>query len=320
MERIVINSCGIDIMIETDIGIKEFIEKNVNKTNFPNLKVREAREGEECKNILQYKASDNRKEIKCEENRIFMEYPKEKLTPSNIFYMSRYLLEKELADQGKMTTHSACIEKNGKAVLVLGEAGSGKTSLALNLCMREGYTLISNDQTVIGMKGEKLFAFEGTKFLNLRYSSIKENLPELVHIFGKDEVENWAQKVTVQASDIGIEEQNNETEIDQVIQLHVDNREKDVKETKGDNWRNNFLLYQNLTENIRNTNSTAVDKEGHPIGYVPSYDNEERYNKRIEVIDKINSNPKYRYLSGNLEEIIINVEGARKEKEYEREL
>ena len=133
-------------------------------------------------------------------------------------------------------------------------------------------------------------------------------------------MENWAQKVTVQASDIGIEEQNNETEIDQVIQLHVDNREKDVKETKGDNWRNNFLLYQNLTENISNTNSTAVDKEGHPIGYVPSYDNEERYNKRIEVIDKINSNPKYRYLSGNLEEIIINVEGARKEKEYEREL
>ena len=54
MERIVINSCGIDIMIETDIGIKEFIEKNVNKTNFPNLKVREAREEEENTKIKQY--------------------------------------------------------------------------------------------------------------------------------------------------------------------------------------------------------------------------------------------------------------------------
>lgn len=43
--------------------------------------------------------------------------------------------------------------------------------------LKNDFNLISNDQTLIGMKDNKLYAFVGTKFLNLRYSSISENVP-----------------------------------------------------------------------------------------------------------------------------------------------
>lgn len=55
------------------------------------------------------------------------------------------------------TLHASCVAIAGRAVLIQGLSGSGKSDLALRLIDR-GSVLVSDDYTVVQRSGEKLFA------------------------------------------------------------------------------------------------------------------------------------------------------------------
>lgn len=55
------------------------------------------------------------------------------------------------------TVHASCIAIDGKAVLISGPSGSGKSDLALRLIDR-GFVLVSDDQTLLRKAGDRLVA------------------------------------------------------------------------------------------------------------------------------------------------------------------
>jgi len=55
------------------------------------------------------------------------------------------------------TLHASSVAIDGRAVLLAGISGSGKSDLALRLLDR-GFTLVSDDQTVVLKRGDKLHA------------------------------------------------------------------------------------------------------------------------------------------------------------------
>jgi len=55
------------------------------------------------------------------------------------------------------TLHASSVAIEGRAVLIAGSSGAGKSDLALRLIDR-GFTLVSDDQTVVRKRGERLFA------------------------------------------------------------------------------------------------------------------------------------------------------------------
>lgn len=55
------------------------------------------------------------------------------------------------------TLHASSVAIEGRAVLIAGISGSGKSDLALRLIDR-GFTLVSDDQTIVQKRGDKLFA------------------------------------------------------------------------------------------------------------------------------------------------------------------
>jgi serine kinase of HPr protein (carbohydrate metabolism regulator) len=55
------------------------------------------------------------------------------------------------------TVHGSTVARDGRAVLITGPSGSGKSDLALRLLDR-GFTLVSDDQTVVKKDGNRLVA------------------------------------------------------------------------------------------------------------------------------------------------------------------
>ena len=55
------------------------------------------------------------------------------------------------------TLHASTVATEGRAVVIIGPSGSGKSDLALRLLDR-GFTLVSDDQTTIKKDGERLIA------------------------------------------------------------------------------------------------------------------------------------------------------------------
>ena len=53
--------------------------------------------------------------------------------------------------------HASTVALDGRAVLISGPSGSGKSDLALRLLDR-GFTLVSDDQTIVRRDGERLIA------------------------------------------------------------------------------------------------------------------------------------------------------------------
>ena len=55
------------------------------------------------------------------------------------------------------TMHASCVALEGRAVLITGISGSGKSDLSLRLLDR-GFTLVSDDQTIVRKAGTQLIA------------------------------------------------------------------------------------------------------------------------------------------------------------------
>lgn len=55
------------------------------------------------------------------------------------------------------TMHASCVAIDGRAVLISGLSGSGKSDLALRLIDR-GFTLVSDDQTIVRKADDRLIA------------------------------------------------------------------------------------------------------------------------------------------------------------------
>jgi serine kinase of HPr protein (carbohydrate metabolism regulator) len=55
------------------------------------------------------------------------------------------------------TVHASTVASEGRAVLITGPSGSGKSDLSLRLLDR-GFTLVSDDQTIVRKIGEQLIA------------------------------------------------------------------------------------------------------------------------------------------------------------------
>lgn len=220
-----------------------------------------------------------------------------------ILYLGYPLIEQQRQQASSLTAHAACVELNGKAVLLLGKEGAGKTSVAFQLCRQYGAGLIANDLCVIGSGEGRLTALAGTKFFFLRFESVKRNLPELLSLFTAGQTKDpWLHKIKVQPGDLAIRVREDPIAIRSSYMLHIDETQEKLFVESADGLVTRLYLNENFSRYIRSTCTVMMGGSDHDLlGYIPSFDTEQFFEMRKELISMILGQANLRYVSGPLE-------------------
>ena len=223
-----------------------------------------------------------------------------------ILFMAYPLLEVNRREKKSLTCHCAGVSINGKGILILGKEGAGKTTLAIELCRKYNAKLIGNDLCVIDYNClNNLKLLGGSKYIFLRYESIKRNIPELLKKFDLQEnnnkIDTWTFKKKIFPKDLGIQVQKNEVSIDSIFIVHID-QEKDFFCKETNSLADILYINENFSRYIRNTCTTMIN-DNNIINYIPSLDTKEFYTERAELINYLFNNKKIKYLSGNIEDV-----------------
>ena len=185
------------------------------------------------------------------------------------------------------------------------QAKCGKTTLSLDLCDKYNYSLIGNDRNVIGFNSdEELVAFDSTKFVFLRYESIKKNIPEQLGLFPNEKKDSWLRKVKVLLDDLSIIVSSNVTITKSYI-IYVDNSQKKLYCRREDDPANRLYLNELFSMYIRGMYTTFSDKKFRAVGYVPSYDTVQCYKNRTELINAVSE-----YISEKQKKLVYGKNGG----------
>lgn len=203
-----------------------------------------------------------------------------------------------------VTMHAAAVELGGRAILLLGKAGAGKTSIALSLCRNHRARLIGNDVVKVGIaRGSgSITALSGSKYFFLRQESIKRNIPNLLSLFPQSEKDPWTHKIYCLPDMLGIAVCIDKPSIARSYLVHVDETMEELYTTSADKTDTRLYLNENMSRYIRGTAIALFADNSRFMGYVPSFDTSDFFNMRVELTENLISQSKMRYLSGNLQD------------------
>jgi hypothetical protein len=217
-----------------------------------------------------------------------------------LFYAALPFLEVLHQRKQVVTMHAAAIEFDDSAILLLGKAGAGKTSLTLSLCRNHRARLIGNDIVKVGLVGTSVQTCAGSKYFFLRQESIKRNVPDLLSLFPQSEKDPWTHKIYCSPEQLSVSMCTGQVPITKSYLVHVDETMDELYTTSADKMDTRLYLNENMSRYIRGTAIALFGQGSQFMGYVPSFDSLDFFNMRVELIETLISNTKIAYLSGNL--------------------
>lgn len=234
---------------------------------------------------------------------IRVNYPWDKMREGeSILYLGYPLIEAQNQSMGSSTLHSAAFTVGDRGILLLGDAGCGKTSVVMHACKNAEARLISNDLTIVGLSGRDIVAYGGTKFFHIRKAAVDQNMPWLANLFTEESiVDPWIDKVYVTASDLNVPVCEKPSVLSHIYRIHVDNRMGSVVYRPLKGLQIKLFLNEQLSRFIRNvTTAVMVGPEYEIVAPIPSLDNEERFEKRMNLLGAMIEDVGVTYLSGPL--------------------
>jgi len=216
-----------------------------------------------------------------------------------LLYAAYPLLEDQRQSKNWLTAYSAAVSVDDSGILLLGKSGAGKTSVAVDLCRRYGAELIGNDLIILGLRDEQLIVKAGTKFLFLRYESVKKSLPDMINVFPRVPVEPWLYKIKIKPEDVGVNIRIAPASIKQVYNVHVDESFSSLYVQGEQNLATKLFLIENFSRYIKGSCLNILGgSDFKELAFVPSYDKKEYFLFRSKLADLVLA--KTKYISGPL--------------------
>lgn len=223
-------------------------------------------------------------------------------------YASFWLSEAERQRGSVFTVHAAALSMNDKGILLVGDRGSGKTSITLGLLERFDGQLAANDLTILRYDTNEGQAFleGGSKMLRLRFASIKSRFPHLLSFFAdKNDDAPWLSKALVDPKQLGISVIEESKLLSTAFTVHLDSDPNEpLIVTRLSGIEVQFELYENLSRIIRGSAISVFGSDKNILGYMPSLDDEDTHKKRVELINYLTQRLGVWHVSGgNLDQI-----------------
>lgn len=243
-----------------------------------------------------------------------------------LLYILRMLLEGSRQARGEFTFHASAVEREGRAVVIMGAAEAGKTTTAMHLCRKHGFRLIANDQVVIGERRGKIRALLGQNEINLRRSSLGVYSRDLEQTFFQNEAkEGWNQKRLIRPSELGIVVGQVETPVSLIVKVRLDAGMEGVHssalsnvpigDTKPADQQAIFMCkaetYAEMTAMIRGSSFAPLDEKSLDFvdAFLPSLDRPEFLQARTAFLNLLFSGASSHLVSarGSLESVCSRV-------------
>jgi hypothetical protein len=227
-------------------------------------------------------------------------------------YIGFWLTEAERQRESTFILHASSVALNKKGILIVGDGGSGKTTIALNMCNKFNCEFISNDLSVVhhDRNQEKAFLLESSKIVRLRLKTVKLNFPKLLEIFDNQDESVWTTKTAVNAKDLGLITANGSRPLHSAFVVHLDSDPKEqtiLKRVR--DIETQFALYENISRIIRGSAISVFNKDKNIMGYMPSLDTREFHENRVNLINfLINDLGIWNISGGNLDQICNQIE------------
>ena len=230
--------------------------------------------------------SPNLVQINPELNQALICVPEKELYLPDLIYLALSMFAKELNKEDKYFIHCAIVEKDGKATLISGEAGSGKTTLAMYLCMEKGYNFVCNDRAVIGLENGMPYVYCGTLQTHIRVGVIHEYFPSLVNKIDEKKMNRqWENKIYInpEFEELGIKVSKNAelTNILFTATYPVKDEETNITEQMQDVAT--LATMKSISEYIR-ADRNIVLSTNYPF---PNFDNQELTMKRMKFAENL---------------------------------
>ena len=246
---------------------------------------------------------------------------KDIIEAATIPFRAHFMLEQQMEKDSIFTMpQGAGISKGGKAALLVGKRGAGKTSITLELCRKYNYKLVGNDLVLIGLKKNKAYFFGGAKVFTLRFTTVKYYNTDLQNFFKKEHPNEWTNKVRLLPKDLGISIEKKHPKIIKAFYVHLLNDESApiyIQKIGGKeaSYMGRLYLYEELSRYIGGTCIPLVYGSQFYIGdYLPSLDKPEYHRNRVRFIDWIMDDIGFYFISGSMNAIcnFINQELGKK--------
>lgn len=255
----------------------------------------------EDKNFLYLADAENKwMRFNKEKNIAWLSCPKESLRIPDLVYILLGMFSNLLKEENQYLVHSSVLKYDQEhSMMLIGEANSGKTSLAYNLIRNHHCNLISNDHAIVGFEDNHIKTYGGTKELELRGGIIKALFPELKKYLKENQDDLWDQKIIV--NDFLQEEGHhyeNESIITDIFQIStVDKAATFIR--KKDKIDQLLYLYEQFSKNIKNGYG-LITGFGYPL---PSVETEDSMQYLYKSINQSLPNTEVHLAKGNIDDL-----------------
>jgi hypothetical protein len=149
-----------------------------------------------------------------------------------VYAASMFAAERVRQQNGHFLIHGSCVANQRGAVLLIGEGGCGKTSVALALALTKNLLFISGDETPLCLLDGKLFAFGHHERIRVRARSLVDLAdtipelgaciaPELLYWANSKYSTGWDEKQLVSPESIGLNTTKKAVPIKLIVDLRV---------------------------------------------------------------------------------------------------